>query len=159
MALSLEEIRRGLAANLRAALPADEGSVSPYLEDDPTSPCLQVAGVESLDYVDAGMYGGGVLTMIVEGAVSLAGTSRGAQKIFDRWILGPGGVREAIEADPQLTSRLLDDGTVEAGHPPAADALVVREFRGYQRELVRNTERQLGIFAIEVHVSGELPLS
>ena len=134
----MQDIRRGLAANLRAI---EDCVVSPWLQENPVRDALSVAGPEKMEYAE-GAFGadasdrGGPLTIIVEGVCSLAGGLRAAQDRFDDWILWE--VPEAIESDVRLTSRLNDDGSVTEDEDPACDALAVREFRGYRRERLGN---------------------
>src|SRR5262245_302116 len=111
----MQDIRRGLAANLRAI---EDCVVSPWLAENPVRDCLSVAGLERGEY-DEGAFGvlasdrGGSFPIIIEGVVSLAGGLRAAQDRFDDWILW--AVPEAIESDVRLTSRLNDDGTTTTG--------------------------------------------
>ena len=130
----MQDIRRGLAANLRSI---QDCVVSPWLQESPSMDALSVVAFEAVEYKEGGFGAlasdrGGDMNMIVEGAVSLAGGLRAAQNRFDAWVLWE--VPEAIESDLQLTSRLQEDGTVLAGQPAACDQLAVQEFRGYRRE-------------------------
>lgn len=149
---TIDDIRRGLAANLRLV---PDCLVSPYLLDSPTTPALQVAGFDTIDYLDS--FGPGVsLRIIVEGATGLA-HSRAAQARFDRWLwpTGADSVKAAIESDTRLTSRLSEDGkSVLADQDPACDALQVVEFRGYRQARVRDgVELLLGDWVVQVEAS------
>ncbi|HSE44720.1 MAG TPA: hypothetical protein VLA89_05260 [Gemmatimonadales bacterium] len=148
----MQDIRRGLAANLRTI---EDCTVSPWLQENPVRDALSVAGPEKMEYAE-GAFGslasdrGGPLTIIVEGVTSLAGGLRAAQDRFDNWILWE--VPEAIESDVRLTSRLNDDGSTTSGQAAACDALAVREFRGYRRERLGNgtDEFLVGDWVIDV---------
>lgn len=152
----MRDIRRGLAANLRAV---QDCTVSAWLVENPVNDCLSVAGPISgeaaMQYAE-GAFGvlasdrGGPLTIVVEGIVAIAGPLRSAVDRFDDWILWE--VPEAIESDVQLTSRLNDDGTITTGQSPACSALAVREFRGYRRERLGDGtgEHLVGDWVIDV---------
>lgn len=147
----LQNIRRGLAANLRA-LP--DCQVSPYLLDSPTGPSLQVAGFDGIDFQQS--FGRTtMLQVVVEGVTPLAGGSRGAYERFDEWILGDLSVQDVLEADQTLTSRLRDNGSVLENQDPVADSVAVQEFRGYRRvRVANNIEVLLGDWLLEVLTSG-----
>lgn len=130
----MQAVRLGLAANLRSV---ENCNVSAWLQVDPIMDCLSVAGIEDGEYKEGGFGqltrdGGAAITIIIEGAVSLAGGLRAAQDRFESWVLWE--VPEAIESDVRLTSRLNANGTVSADNEEACDSLAVREFRGYRRE-------------------------
>lgn len=127
----------------------------PYLLADPTSPVLQVAGPEDIDYLQT--FGDDATFMfIIEGCTGRV-SAAGAQKRFDLWIAATGdqSVRQAVQADRRLTSRLMDDGSILTNQDPAADDLVVRQFRGYRRErLESGVEVLCGDFLVQVETSG-----
>jgi hypothetical protein len=125
----LEQIRQGLAANLRAIA---DCQVSAYLLDNPTPPTLEVVGPDEATATTFGR-ASETLGMIVHGIAGLV-SDIGAQKRLDRWwaTSGAESVVAAIEADRQLTSRLLEGGRVETGQTAAADTLVVLRKGGYQ---------------------------
>lgn len=133
----MEDVRRGLAANLRAVTGC---AVSPWLIPDPVNDALSVVGFDLDGRVEYNEGGFGELAsdrgasapIIIEGVVSMAGGLRAAQDRFDAWVLWL--VPEAIESDVRLTSRLNEDGTILTGQSPACDSLAVREFRGYSRQ-------------------------
>jgi hypothetical protein len=139
-----DSIRRGLAANLRAALPAAEGLVSPYLLADPKKPCLQVAGIERMEPHDFG--DGRDYTILIEACLAL-GEGIAAQRKLDELI---DSVPAAIESNLTLTSRLLDNGTVQTGQAAACDALAFVEYRGAGKQSIAGTECLLGVWAVQV---------
>lgn len=146
-----DDIRRGLAANLTVLRP--DYQVSAYLLDDPSPPTLQVAGVESIDY-DTGGYGDRADThsFVIEACFS--GTSDiGSQQLLDA-LLAPTGatsLKAAVEADRTLTSRLLDDGTVQTSQPAAVAYLRVTAYRGQSRFTLPNgTDVLLASWTVEV---------
>jgi hypothetical protein len=146
-------IREGLAANL-SGLP--DCQVSPYLLDNPTPRMLSVAGFEEIDYAQS--FGDDAqLMVIVEGCVDWGGAGDiAAQKKFDRWLAatGPESVREAVNSDLRLTSRLDVDGNLTNGHPPACDDLACMTFRGYRRaRLTNGTTVLLGDWLVQVETS------
>lgn len=147
----INDIRRGLAANLRAL---EDCQVSPWLLDSPTGPTLQVAGFEGIDYAQS--YGQtSSLEVVIEGATPLAGGIRGAYERFDVWLLGDDSVWDSLEANQTLTSRLRDNGSVLENQSPVADAVAVQEFRGYRRtRLANNIEVLLGDWLVQVITSG-----
>ena len=125
----LEDIRRALAANLRAVLPADEGHVSPYFDEAPKTPCLQVAGVSEVERID--FADGKRFEIVVEGILGSI-VDRASQRLLDRWL-----EEEAVDAafEEPLTSRLLDNGTVQTGQAAAADSGAYLRFGGQGRLL------------------------
>jgi len=149
----IEQIRRGLAANLDGIRTARDCQLSAYLLDNPTGPSLQVAGFEG---IEAQAYGPTWLVgVVIEGATPLAGGSRGAYARFDEWLLGDFTVWDAIETDQTLTSRLRDNGSVLAGQSPVADSVAVQEFRGYRRGRSANqVEMLFGDWLVQVLTSG-----
>lgn len=130
----LDAIRQGLAANLVPLRTAKiVGQVSAYLLDNPQPPCLQVAGVDETDY-DTGGYGAGssdTWTILVEAALGLV-NEMGAQKVLNA-LLETDAVKDALESDITLTSRLQDNGVVLAGQAAAAEWVKVRRYRGQTR--------------------------
>lgn len=115
----IDAIRRGVAALLRQSLPETEGHVSPYFKVSPGTPCLQVAGVQSMRRTNYG--DGREWTVAIEGVFPRA-TDEAAQRLLDRVLAGDTGdgilpVDEAIETDKTaagaLHDRLLDDGTID----------------------------------------------
>ena len=142
----IEQIRRGLAANLSAV----SEHVSPYLQEAPMYPVLSVVGFESADYNRS--FGRTVrsvsLVALVEGAAGAA-SSEGAQRIFDSWLLA---VPEALMENQKLTRRWIDGGTV-VDAAAAADALSVLDFRGYVRVLIKAQEVLTGLWPVQLLVS------
>lgn len=134
-------IRRGLAALLRDALPADEGHVYPWLQDGPLPVTLCVAGIvpDGIEYLTFGTDPGVAITFAIEawlGAFDIA-----AQRKLDE-LLSSDAVASTLEGDQTaagaLTKRLQDDGTVLTGQTPAADSVVVEGYQG-QTRLARGT--------------------
>lgn len=137
------DIRSAIAANLRTALPADEGQVAAYLLDAPTTVCLQVAGIERMELTDFG--GGRDYTILIEGYFPVS-HDIAAQKSLD----------ELVEAMPDaieqaLTSRLVEeDGTIQTGQTEAG-AIAFLEYRGATRSRVENgSDVLLAIWAVRV---------
>lgn len=117
---SFDDIRRGLAANL--AVLRDTGwAVSPYLRDNPTPPMIQVAGMSEVEYTDFG--GGAERVFVIEAAVSLAVDVAAQMKLDELMDGGPNDLKAAVEADPELTMRMLDDGTIDISQEAACDDL------------------------------------
>jgi hypothetical protein len=136
----MNAIRRGLAANLRVI---ENCTVSIWVQESVTLDALSVVGLETAAYEEGAFGeiasdGGARLAFVIEGAASLAGGLRAAQERFDDWILWQ--VPEAVESDVRLTSRLNDDGSIDEDQEPACDALAVREFRGYRRMRLGNSQ-------------------
>ncbi len=131
----LSVIRSALGANLRTALPADQGQVSAYLLDSPTSPCLAVAGVDA-DGAEPLSFRRGAQAwfMVIEAFLGRA-SDIGGQKWLDKFLATTGGnsVQAAVLSDRQLTSRLLENGTVQPGQAPAADDVGYVRYRGQSR--------------------------
>jgi hypothetical protein len=144
----IEAIRRGLAGNLRAV---PDCQVSAYLLDNPTAAALQVAGFDEIDYVQS--FGDDTsFSFVIEGSAGLA-SDIGSQQRFDRWLgaTGDESVKSALEANRTLTSRLLDNGTVQTGQVALADDLQVRLFRGYRKaRLANGSEVLLGDWLVEL---------
>lgn len=147
----MEAIRRGLAANLRATLPIGEGQVSPYLLENPTPPCLQVGGLDGVDYTTLGFgHGGDTHRFVIEACLGRS-SDVGAQKLLDELLSGSSSVKRALESNRTLTSRLREDGTVQTGHAAAADWVKCREYRGQSRFTLPNgVEVLLASWLVEV---------
>jgi len=116
-----DDIRRGIAALLRTALPADEGHVDAYFRDSPPVPALQVVGPREMERID---YGTGRRWLIaVEGCFGLTNEVM-AQKKLDA-LIEP--VADAVESDTTTTgalfSRLQDDGTILTAQAAAAQSV------------------------------------
>lgn len=127
----LIDIRRGLAANLSVLT---DFQVSLYLLANPTPPTIQIAGVEHIDY-DIEFQGpdgydatGDRLTVQIEAALQ-KGTERSGQEQLDR-LHSATGLKNAVESDNRLTSRLQDDGSILISQEPACDDLRVTEYVG-----------------------------
>lgn len=130
-------IRRGLAALLRDALPADEGHVYPWLQDNPQVPTLCVAGIQAdgLKLLTFGDDPGVEALFIIEAWLGTA-SDVGAQRYLDG-LLSSNAVAAALESDEDgdgaLYSRLQDDGTVLTGQTAAADSVAVMGYLGQTR--------------------------
>lgn len=151
-----ESIRRGLAANIKAAIP-NGVFVFPYYREEPQVPALMVSGLVGIDYIEntAMADPGGTSLVIVEGVAGRV-SDIGAQKVFDGWLLDGGDscVRDALESDYHLTSRMRDDGSIETGATAACDSLAVREFRGTRRAQIGATLHLVGEWIVQVETSG-----
>lgn len=110
-----------MAANLAVLRPSWQ--VSPYLLDAPTPPCVQVGGlVAPVEYQTFGT-AHPLFTFGIEAAL-LRSSDIGSQQQLDS--LMDGGefdLSAAVEDDARLTSRLLDDATLEISQEPACDDL------------------------------------
>lgn len=147
----LAAIRSALAANLRVALPAGDGLVSPYLLDNPTPPALQVAGLEKIDYDTLGFGGSGDTHLFIVEGVFGRSTDIGAQKVLDGLLSGTDSVKAAVEGNQTLTSRLLETGDVLTGQSALADWVKCREYRGQSRFALPNgVEVLLASWLVEV---------
>lgn len=140
-----EDIRRGLAANLAVLT---HYGISAYLLDAPQAPCIQVAGLEHIDYdvVFQGPDGydaqGDRLTVQIEAALQKSSADLTAQEQLDA-LHTADGLKHALEADDRLTSRLNDDGTISISQEPACDALRVSEYLGSSNFVTRAGEEVL----------------
>lgn len=127
----MDAIRRGLAALLRTALPADEGHVSAYFRTVPPTPCLQVIGPDGPDAMTATDFGDGRdFQIAIEACLSLD-NEISAQMKLDTLI---DAVAIAVESDNSpagsLFSRWQDDNTILTGQDPAADSVAFVRYRG-----------------------------
>lgn len=147
----LDAIRQGLAANLVPLRTAGiVGQVSAYLLDNPTPVSLQVVGVDQAEYDTQG-FGANQhsWTFIVEAALGLV-SDIGAQKTLNG-LLETNAVKDALETDRLLTSRLGDTGQVTTGHTAAAQRLKVTRYRGHGRARFPNgVELLLATWEVEV---------
>lgn len=128
----LADIRSGIAALLRTALPSDEGQVSAYLLENPVSPSLAVAGVvemEANDFTD-----GRTWNIVVEGVAGLASSVRAGQILDEMLDTVPAAVEADGDGEGALYSRLdLDTGAVTNGHAAAADSVAFVRYEGQTR--------------------------
>lgn len=135
-----DDIRRGLAAELRTVLAEDDGHVSAYFRTKPSMPALMVEGIERMTKTDFG--DGRSYIVRIEGLFSLAAEIDG-QKKLDALI---DTVAAALEASnsPQgaLFSRYQDDNTVLAAQPAAAGSVAFVEYRGGARVPIEGTAAQ-----------------
>lgn len=113
--------------------------VSPYLLDNPVPPAIEVTGVQRIDYDTVYARAGDDLTWLIEAVVPPLNDIGGQMKL-DLLLDAAAGLslKEAAEADRQLTSRLLDDGTVQTGQPAACSDLRVTTFNSVGRITLRN---------------------
>lgn len=148
----ITNIRRGLAALLRDVLPANEGQVNAWWHENPSTPCLQIAGVQELEKTSFGP-GGLRIVFAVEAVIGLASDVR-AQQILDGMLATdqiPTAVESSNTPSGALTSRLQDNGTVLTGQTAAADSVAFLRFLGQAPFQLRNgVEVLLGTFLVEV---------
>jgi hypothetical protein len=118
-----------------------------FLQDNPTTPAIQVAGLKEIDYDIVFQTSGGYdatgdhLTVVIEAALGRAVDIDAQQKLD--LLHRAQSLKAAIEADPKLTSRLQDDGTVLAGQAAACDSLRVARYVGQTPFILENTVRVL----------------
>lgn len=149
----LEDIRRAIAANLRVVLPEDVGHVSPYLDEKAKPPTVQVVGV--VDY-SLESVGGGV-TRYEIGVEAMCGliTQKGASKRMDSFIES-GAMMAALDSSLNpLTSRLLEDGTVEEDEEDAGVCNYLR-FGGPGRLVRGGAEVLVATWFCEVYPPDEV---
>lgn len=104
---TIEQIRKGIAANIKAAMP-DDVQISAYVLAQPTPPTIHVMP-SRIDYDQAmhsGMQNAIFTVQMVVGAVG----DIAAQMRLDRYIMAGGttSVKAAIESDPTLGG-IVDD--------------------------------------------------
>lgn len=150
----INEIRRGLAANL-AALKPPLVQVSPYLLSSPQTPCAMVSGidVDGLEYTGFG-FSSIRATFLIDVAVGLVADIK-AQELLDQ-LMGTGDLSlvAAVQADTRLTKRYLSDGRITEDNDPAADDLGLEGFRGQQIIAFANQQDVLvATFAFTVYAS------
>lgn len=121
-------------------LRSDGFQISPWFQEAPRSPTLQVVGLEDIDYDivfqhDGYDNTGDRLVVIVEAAIP-AKNDLATQMRLDK-LHGASSLKAALEADDTLTSRWQDDQTVTGGHAAACDQLRVRRYRGQTRSIVQ----------------------
>lgn len=137
-------------------MPVGTGQVSAYLLDNPTPPCLQVAGVDA-DGMENITFGTSKRWVIlIEACLGLV-SDIGAQKLLNS-LLSEGAVAEAVESDQTpagaLYSRLSDDGVVTTGTTPACDSVAYLAYRGQAPTVLENGSRVLlATWAVEVLTS------
>jgi hypothetical protein len=149
MADDLHAIRCGLAAQLRTAMSASQGHVSPYFDVQPPTPILQVGTIESAERLGYGADGGSRYVLLIEGLFSLEAEVL-AQKQLDE-LVSSQAVSDAIDADRRLTSRLDEDNVLTEDEDPACDAADVIEYRGSARVPLPDGRRVLqGVWAVQV---------
>lgn len=146
----LEAIRRGIAAELRTVLPADEGHVSPYFAETPPMPCLQVVGVGDMERID--FADGKRFEIVVEAVLGLV-SDKAAQRRLDGWLESnavDGQIEDANTPTGALTSRLLEDGTVQTGQAVACDSIALESYGGPSRIRRDNAEFLVATWTFEV---------
>lgn len=137
---STTAIRSGLGASLAVAF-ADFGfQVVPFSLHAPTPPAFQIVP-DRLDYHEALQSGLEVHRFIIHGVVTV-GVSTEAQASLDELMDDkpagdidpsvPPSVRQAIEADQYLTSRLNPDGSIDTDQPRASSDVTVKFCTGYR---------------------------
>lgn len=128
-----DDIRRGLAAKLRAVLPEDIGHVSPYFRVAPPTPSLQVAGITRMTKTDFG--DGRDYTVTVEGVFDL-GDERHAQILLDSLIDAVADELEESHASGALFDRYQDDNTILTAQGAACAGVAFLTFRGAGRTVL-----------------------
>lgn len=133
--MNVSAIRSGLGANLATTYTPLGFQVVPFALSAPVPPGFQM-------FVDRGdfhqeLQHGELLRFIVLGTVCYADDIDAQQKmdvmLDDRAnVSDPLSVREALESDQALTSRLLADGSVVAGQPSVADDVTARFVAAYR---------------------------
>lgn len=132
---NLTAIRRGLAANLNVF--ANDGyQVQPFALSAPVPPGFQISP-DRIDFHQTLQSGMEIRRFVVIGTVGYANDVASQEQLDalldDRVDVSDQlSVREALEADQALTSRLEDDGTVLTGQPSAADDVTVVFCSGYR---------------------------
>jgi hypothetical protein len=101
--VSLDQIRTGLVANLRAAYPTNV-QIGKYVMSAPTPPTLQIRH-GGIDYDRAMGRGLDELTLVLQG---VAHRDETGQMLVDEWAGSAGGVKEAVEADKLLGGAVND---------------------------------------------------
>lgn len=129
-----DDICRGLAANLSVL---NGYQISPWFLDNPTPDAIQVSGASDIDY-DVAFENRGVSHDMwnIEIEACIQRTVDVAAQLALAKLISPdseGSLKAALEADNRLTSRFLDDMTVQTGQPPACDDLHVIRYRGTAR--------------------------
>lgn len=96
--MSVDAIRGGLVANLRAAYPSNV-HIGKYVMSSPQIPCIQIRHGGVPQYDMAMNRGLDELTLIIQG---LAHRDEPGQMLIDEWGGSAGGIKEAVEADRLL---------------------------------------------------------
>lgn len=131
-------------------MPVDQGQVSAYLLASPTSPSLQVAGVDrnGIDPLGFSPVGGTSKewTLLIEACLGYV-SDIGGQKIL-RGLLSSDSIQTSVESDNSPTgalfSRLDDDtGLVTVGTTPAAHQVAYKEYRGQSLTLLEDGQKVL----------------
>lgn len=129
-----DDIASGLAASLAVL---DGFQISQFFLDHPTPDTIQVSGVDEVEY-DVAFHSAGVShdIWLVEIEACLLRTEDISAQVVLRKLMSPvgaGSLKEAIEADSRLTSRMLDDLSIETDQDPACDDLHVEKYQGQAR--------------------------
>lgn len=128
-------IRQGLGANLANGF-ADGYQVTAYMLSAPTPPGFQIVP-DRIDFHQTLQSGMEVRRFVVVGHVGFT-SDLGAQDALDALLTDrvdvsdPPSVREALESDQHLTSRLNKDGTITSGQAAAAEDVTVTLTGGYR---------------------------
>lgn len=129
----INAICEGLAANLTELLDDDiVKTVTPWLDDNPTMPSVQVAGVQAMTR-DA--FGDSYqITLLVQALIGRA-SDQHSQKLLNQLVSGDGvtSVWDAIESNRTLTSRFTPADGLTANQQPAADDVAVVSYDGAAR--------------------------
>jgi hypothetical protein len=146
----LDAICQGLAALLRTTLPANEGHVFAYFQDEPPTPCLQVASIESVTNTD---FGDGMdIRVLVEAVVGKVSEIKAQKRL--RELVSSDAVAEAVESDQTASGALFDrldeTGTLTEDVGAAADAVAYVSYRGDARLQRGQSSYLIGTFEIQV---------
>lgn len=110
----LANIRAGIAANIRAAIP--EAICTGYLLESPISPAFEVEFAGQV-YDSAMSRGLDEWRFTIRGLVSQSVLDEGAQKKLDAWLASTGGesIKAALEADRTLDGSVSDSRVERVG--------------------------------------------
>lgn len=143
--MNLSAIRQGLAANLAAVFLPDY-QVTAYLLSSPTPPGFMIMP-DRIDFHEQ-LQSGELLRLIVVGHVGFT-TDLGAQDNLDALLIDaidvsdPLSVRQALELDQRLTSRLNKDGTITTGQAAACDDVTVTMCSGYREYGMQGSQQMV----------------
>lgn len=148
----LNAICEGLAANLTACLDDDVvKTVTPWLDDNPTMPSLQVAGVQTMTRESYGdTYR---ITLLVQALIG-RGSDQHSQKLLNRLAVGDNtctSVWDAIEANRTLTARYNPADGLTTSQSAAADDVAVVSYDGAARFTNANgVDALVGTWTVQV---------
>lgn len=133
--MNVTAIRQGLGANLAATYASLDFQIKSFALSAPTPPGSQML-FDRVDFHQE-LQSGELLRFIVLVTVCYADDVNAQQKLDalfnDRGnVSDPLSVREALESDQALTSRLLDDGSIVNGQPSVAQDVTVQFAQAYR---------------------------